>query len=312
MKTPRHLLAVLTVASAGLPSAPAADPAPRSHAAASIEARRSLFSYDTGAKIAIQEGAPQSRGAATIRDISFVSAPVQNPGRTAAYLVSPRAGRPLAAVLWVHWLGEPATTNRTEFLDEAVDLAGRGAVSLLVDGMWSKPGWYGGRKLEDDYASSVAQVIALRRAIDLLLSQEGAGGIPLGIVGHDYGGMYASIAAGVDSRAKTCVFIACTYSLLDWAFYGKQPASKEDYIRVNRPLELREFVAATAGASILFQYAEHDPYVPLARAQELFGAARAPKQMVVYGGADHGMFSPANIRGDRTEWLVRELGLRRQ
>jgi len=274
----------------------------------SIEARRALFAYDRTAGFGLEEKRVEIRGGAQIRDVSFLATPGAN-GRVAAYLVRPREQPVRAAILWVHWLGEPATTNRTEFLDEAVALAGRGVVSLLVDTMWAKPRWYRDRVLDDDYKNSVVQVIALRRAMDLLAQQPGAA--PLAIVGHDYGGMYATIAAGLEPRAKTCVFIACTASLRDWAFFQKQPAAMEAYLRENRPLELCDYLATLQGASLLFQCAEHDQYVPLVKAQEFFAAAPPTKQMIVYGGAEHSMSSPANIRLDRTAWLARELGLDR-
>ncbi len=73
------------------------------------------------------------------------------------------------AVLWVHWLGEPATTNHTEFLADARALAARGVVSLLVDMPWSQPNWFESvRKPETDYDDVVAQVVTLRRALDCL------------------------------------------------------------------------------------------------------------------------------------------------
>ena len=40
-------------------------------------------------------------------------------------------------VLFVHWLGDAATTNHTEFEADAVALARRGAVCVLLDAMWS-------------------------------------------------------------------------------------------------------------------------------------------------------------------------------
>ena len=44
---------------------------------------------------------------------------------------------------WIQKSGA-ATTNRSEFLQEATSLAPKGVVSLLVDAMWSAPEWYAG------------------------------------------------------------------------------------------------------------------------------------------------------------------------
>ncbi|MEO5961386.1 MAG: hypothetical protein ABIR80_19935 [Opitutaceae bacterium] len=273
------------------------------------DARASLFAYDRTADFAIQEKSATTRDDATVRDLTFFSVPGEKFGRIAAYIVAPRRGSARATILWVHWLGEPATTNRTEFLDEAVALASRGVVSLLVDSMWAKPNWYRDRVLDLDLKGGLAQVAALRRALDLLQQRPGAARLALAIVGHDYGGMYATVAAAQEPRAKTCVFIACTPSLLDWAFFTQKPASMDDYVRENAPLDLRPHLAAIRDASMLFQFAEQDRYVPLAKAQEFFAVAPNPKQMIVYGGAGHDMTKPAAIRQDRTAWLIRELGL---
>lgn len=303
----KSLLIAALLATAAFAAAPAPTTLPP--ATPLTEARRGLFNYDRAAGFALEERKTETRDHAIVRDVSFLSVPGAKPQRTDAFLVSPRTGAPRAAILWVHWLGNPATTNRTQFLEEAVALAGRGAVSVLVDGMWAKAGWYRDRILDEDYEHSVAQVIALRRALDLLGQQPGAERVPLAIVGHDYGGMYATIAAGLEPRTKTCVFIACTPSLNDWAFFRQQPASMDAYLKANEPLALTDFVAVISGATVLFQFAELDRFVPLPKAQEFFSAARAPKQMMVYGGASHEMIAPETIRTDRTAWLVRELGL---
>jgi cephalosporin-C deacetylase-like acetyl esterase len=216
----------------------------------------------------------------------------------------------MPGVLWVHWLGDPQTTNRTQYLEEAQALAARGVVSVLVDAMWARPRWYRDRVLEEDYRTSVGQVIALRRALDLLLAQPGVDRSRVALVGHDYGAMYGAIVAGVDGRAKTHVLIAPTASLLDWAFfYGKKPVSMEAYRREHDALSLCDHLAAAPGVAFYFQFAEKDEYVPLPRALALFGAPAGVKQLSIYGGAGHEMAAPAAIRADRTAWLARELAL---
>src|SRR6266496_508422 len=80
--------------------------------------------------IAVQEHGVTRRGGALVHDITY-RAPGQD--RVDAYLVTPaRAGR-FAGALFLHWLDSAPNANRTEFLDEAVALAGsgRGLVSLL-------------------------------------------------------------------------------------------------------------------------------------------------------------------------------------
>jgi len=286
------------------------DGAPRSDARGPA-VWRELFAYDSAAPLGVQVAGSKTVGAATVQDVTFVARPDRPAERLAAYIVAPAVPRPaMAAVLWVHWLGEPATTNRTEFLDEATALAAHGVVSVLVDAMWSKPRWYRDRVLEQDYATSIGQVVALRRSLDLLLAQPGVDRTRVALVGHDYGAMYGAIVADVDGRAKTHVLVAATASLLDWAFfYEKKPVSMETYRREHEALSLCDHLAAAQKVSFFFQFAEHDRFVPLAKAQALFEAPTGVKQMSVYGGAGHEMSAPAGIRADRTAWLERELGL---
>ena len=80
-------------------------------------------------------------------------------------------------MLFVHWLGDAATTNHTEFEADAVALAKRGAVCVLLDAMWSTTIPANEQRLvrkrrstSTDYANSIQQVIDLRRGIDLLLT----------------------------------------------------------------------------------------------------------------------------------------------
>ncbi len=272
---------------------------------------RELFAYDVAAPLGVQVVGSKTVGGAIVQDVTFVARPDRPAERIAAYIVAPaKPGTTMPAVLWVHWLGDPATTNRTEFLDEATALAARGVVSVLVDAMWSTPRWYRNRVLEQDYATSISQVVALRRSLDLLIAQAGVDRSRIALVGHDYGAMYGAIVAGVDGRAKTHVVIAATASLLDWAFfYGKQPVSMASYRREHEALSLCDHLATADKTSFLFQVAEKDEYVTLAKAQALFAAPTGAKQMTVYGGAGHEMTAPVAIRSDRTAWLVRELAI---
>jgi dienelactone hydrolase len=272
----------------------------RAQSANEVAARAALFRYNDGPRVAVKEVASEQRGDVTVRDVTFSP----GPGREVkAYLVVPKGNGPFAGVLWVHWLGEEKS-NRTQFLDEAVALAPKGAVSLLVDAMWSAPQWFGKRVPEKDYENSIRQVVDLRRAVDLLLSQANVDKARIGFVGHDYGAMYGMLMAGVDQRINTFVFIAATQSLNDWAFLGPQPKSKADYLKQNSRLELTDYLRQVRNASKLFQFGKGDFYVSQADAAVLFAAAPEPKQRKMYD-ASHKMESH-EIAKDRGEWLVKQ------
>ena len=263
------------------------------------------FAYDKSAPFDLHEIASTQRGAATVRDFTFAGAktPVQ------ACLVTPATPGPHAAILYVHWLGEPATTNHTEFLEEAIALADRGVVSLLVDAMWAAPKWYENRVPEEDYDRSVQQVIELRRAMDLLVNQPGVDPQHLALVGHDFGAMYGMIASAQDPRARTFVFMAGVPRLVDWFLFARQPQDLPAYRRQLAPLDPVNFIGRLAPASIFFQFAQKDEYVSPAQAAECYAAALPRKQMAHYEGG-HDLHSPA-VSADRIAWLERELELKR-
>jgi dienelactone hydrolase len=266
-----------------------------------------LFTYDATADLRVRTRAVEDRGGVKVEEIVFDGGSGSD---VSAYLVTPPGAGPFAGVLWVHWLGEPATTNRTQFLSEAVALAPKGFVSLLVDAMWSKPGWYESRVPEEDFENSRRQVIALRRALDVLQARPQVDRARLGVVGHDYGGMYAMLMAGADPRAKTYVYVATVPSLSDWAFFANQPKSKVEYLRQNAVLELTDALRQVTNASTLFQFGTRDAYVSRADTAVLLAAAQGRKERRFYD-AEHDMAVPQALT-DREAWLVQELSAPRQ
>ena len=264
-----------------------------------------LFSYDKSAPLDLREIGAEQRGAAAIHDITFVG--IDKPVK--AYLVTPTAASgPHAAILYVHWLGEPATTNRTQFLDEAVALTGRGVVSLLVEAMWAEPKWYANRIPEEDFVRAGRQVVELRRAMDLLLAQPGIDPARVAFVGHDFGAMYGMIASAQDRRAKTYVFMAPTPHFIDWFLFRQQPKDLEAYKRQLAAIDPVLFVSKLAPASVLFQFANKDFYVTAEEAAEFYAAALPRKQQATYE-ATHDLHPP-EVASDRVAWLARELGLK--
>ncbi len=273
-------------------------------AADDFDSRIALFKYDNKADLRVKEVGVEKRGDVTVRDISFEG--IAGKPHIKAYLVVPNGAGPFAGVLWVHWLGEEKS-NRDQFLDEAVALAPKGIVSLLVDAMWATPKWFEDRILEKDYEDSIEQVIKLRRAMDLLTGQLNVDRTRIGFVGHDYGGIYGMLMAGVDQRARAYVFIAVTQSFESWAFLAKQPASKAEYLRRSSVLELTDYLRQVKNSSTLFQFGTNDFYVSGADAAVIFAAANQPKERKKYD-TGHKMDLPT-IVSDRDDWLARQLNL---
>src|SRR5262249_29728997 len=207
-----------------------------------------------------------------------------------------------------HWLGDPATTNRTEFLDEAVELAQLGAVSLLVDTLWSQPAWYKQRAMDSDPEAFTAQGGSLRRGLDLLVQERGVDPGKLAVVGHDFGGMTGMLAAAADGRPRCHVLLALTPRFEHWMFYDpkKKPTDEQDYRRRLAALDPIDALPALEGA-LLIQLAREDFSVPPDQIEAWRQALGSRGELRTYP-TSHAM-EASQVRTDRDEFLRRTLGV---
>jgi dienelactone hydrolase len=206
-------------------------------------------------------------------------------------------------VLFVHWLGDPQTTNLTEFEPDAIELAKHGATSLLIDAMWAQPRWFMNVRVpETDYANSIRQVIALRRALDVLVAQNNVDPHRIAFVGHDFGAMYGAVLSGVDERPQWYTLIAGNPSFSEWYLLGHKPADQAAYVAQMAPLDPGLYLARSRAQSFLFQFAQTDKYIPPGRQIQFFQSAPAPRAMFVYK-ADHAVHVRAAFE-DRMAWLT--------
>ncbi|MFN8371858.1 MAG: hypothetical protein U0694_03130 [Anaerolineae bacterium] len=268
-----------------------------------------MFEYAQSAPLNVSEASSEARGEVTVKDIAYPSPVDGKP--IAAYLVLPAGNGPFPAVLFAHWY-EPAaaTSNRTEFLDEAVGLAREGVASLLVSTMWSDPDWYTkGRTLASDYDDAVKQVVELRRGLDVLAAQPQVNAVCIAYVGHDFGAMYGSLLASTDRRPIAYVLIAGASNFNKWMLFGVDPeqAGLDAYRARMDALAPTHFVSGAAPAPLLFQFGTEDTYTPAEDYNAFFAAASTPRHLSVYS-AEHSMALP-EIQADRRAFLRLHLGL---
>jgi dienelactone hydrolase len=230
--------------------------------------------------------------------------------RRVAELFQPGNGGANAAILYVHWYEpESGNSNRSQFQDEAKEMALSGAVCLLVETLWSDPDFFLKRTQEDDVQNSIEEVVNLRRAMDLLLSQPNVDPKRFAYAGHDFGGMYGVLAGSLDQRPAHYVVMAATPRFPAWYLYGPklEGEAREAFIRQMSEIDPIAHVSNLSPASVFFQFATDDPHVPMDRAEEFFAAAKEPKQMKWYQ-AGHGLNEDATH--DRKIWLKEKLMLR--
>ncbi|MEO8125973.1 MAG: hypothetical protein ABJF23_20025 [Bryobacteraceae bacterium] len=265
-----------------------------------------LFEYRRDLSLDHKETGFSERDGVKVLDFTYVNL---SGGQTAAYLVpSVKRGKD-AAILFVHWYEpESKDSNRTQYLDQAVELAKAGATSLLIETMWSDPLWFGKRNPADDFHSSAQQVKELRRALDILLAEPGIDKKRVAYVGHDFGMMYGAVLAGVDHRPKVWAFQAGTTSFSDWFLLGSKLQGDDRKKVIDRlaPLDPVKFIPG-AGGPVLMQFGKTDRFVPEAKANQFFDAAVEPKKILWY---DAGHALNAAAIADRQAWLKEQLKLK--
>ncbi|MEI6666568.1 MAG: dienelactone hydrolase family protein [Acidobacteriota bacterium] len=270
-----------------------------------------VFEYSRSKPLNLTTVGSQTRGVARLTDITFDRI---TSGRMAATLVAPvgrvQARRP--GILFVHWYEPPnPTSNRTEFVEDAVEMAGVGVVSLLVDTMWSDATWFENRDPATDRGHSIEQVKQLRRALDVLASRPGVDPGRLYYVGHDFGAMYGAIVAALDApRLKGFVFMAGTKAFSDWFLLWPTRADarqRADAIAQTAHLDPPLYLARPERLPMLFQFATQDKFVPRASADAIVAAVRSPREVRWYD-APHAL--NADATRDRIAWLKRLIGTR--
>jgi predicted esterase len=229
--------------------------------------------------------------------------------RRTVELFAPQTKESLAAILYVHWY-EPSSplSNRSQFVEEAREMAGCGATGVLIETLWSDPDFFLKRTQADDIQNSIEEVINIRRAMDLLLSQPNVDRERFALVGHDFGGMYGVLAGSIDQRPTHYVVMAATPRFPDWYLYGPklEGEAREAFIGQFSALDPIAHVSNLAPAPVLFQFGTDDPHVPKERAEEFFHAAKDHSAMRWYESG-HGLNDAATE--DRKNWLKENLAL---
>jgi len=263
------------------------------------------FEYERARPFDLQETGVRQEGDVALREVSYAAL---DGSRNAATIVAGKmssAARP--AILFVHWFGPPApTSNRTQFIPDAIELGKEDAVSLLIDTPWSDSEYFEKRTRDGDYARSVQQVKDLRRALDVLRSRPSVDQARVAFVGHDFGAMYGVLAASVDPRVRAFVFMAGTRSFSDWFLYGPPKltgGAKESFIAELAPLDPIRYLPRLK-TPILLQFGDRDFHVSNERAKALAEAAPEPKTVLTYA-TEHELNEEATR--DRIAWLKKQL-----
>lgn len=271
-----------------------------------------MLNYDPSVPLDCEVLSEQQQRNSTLQDITYTS---PKGGKVPAYLIIPQGTGPFAGVIFVHW-GEG---NRDEFIDEALELAPLGTVSLLIDAPHVRPEpWTAPSNTPEDICESDIQlVLDVQRGIDLLLARSDIDRQRLGYVGHSLGATKGGIVAGIEKRLRAYVLMAGLPSLADYLRTSVHPAMVklrtttpseewEHLINLTEPLDAIHFVGNAAPAALFFQFARHDEYVTERDALWYEQVASSPKLTKWYE-TDHQFNLEA--RQDRRAWLYTQLSL---
>lgn len=232
------------------------------------------------------------------------AADVKTSKTVSAYLVVPKGEGPFPAVIYAHWLGN-VSSNKNEFLNDAIEMAERGAVGILIDQYF--PWMERPNGTDKDLAFISYQVDELRRCIDFLGMLPFVDSKRIAYVGHDYGAMFGAIIAGTDDRIGSYNLVAGMGNFEDWFITYWVRNATEEYLAKLREMDPIMFIGEAAPSNLFFQFSNSDRYIDRQTADEFYAAASEPKEARFYD-SDHRM-NLDEIKADRIEWLCGQLGL---
>lgn len=274
-----------------------------------------VFAYDATKplKLAIGKSETPATGV-TVFEVSYDS---PKGGHVPGYLVVPSGKGQFPAVVYMHW----GQGNKGEFLSEAVEMARRGAVGIMIDAPYWRPDVpppAKGKEAESERDSYVQMVVDLRRAVDVLVSRKDVDADRIGYVGHSLGATWGAPLAAAEKRIKVFVLMGglprvppewdddSFYQQVQRATTPKAEFDKE--AAVLAPIEPERFAPNTGPAKIYFQWAEHDMYISRKSANEYFNAVGGPKEQKWYFTSHE--FNDAESKSDRASWLMLALGIK--
>lgn len=284
---------------------------------APIEELHKLYIYDHSLPLDCRDTIVEQAADYRIRDVTYAS---PREGRVTAYLVEPTAPGPHPALLFGHW----GNGVRTEFLAEAILYAQAGAVSLLVDYPWVRPGeWRRNMSnftdAEYDRDLAIQCVQDLMRGIDLLAAWPDVDTSRIAYVGHSYGAQWGAIITSQDRRVKASVLIGGVPSLADIVLDSGDPDfvqlreiypldSIKKYLEVNAVIDAIRYIPYTSPTPVFFQFARYERYFDEEDMTRYAAAAGEPKQVRWYATGHE--LNDLRASADRAYWLQEQIGLR--
>jgi dienelactone hydrolase len=265
-------------------------------------AQPSPFAYDASRPLAFRnDGRVNSPYPIAVDDVSYATPS----GRVPAYLALPAKARRLPAVIYLHGSGE----GRERFLLPAVWAAGRRAVGMTLTLPSSSAGAPPAgltptQSLARDRRIFASDVVAVRRAVDVLRSLPQVDPKRIGLVGWSLGARVAAVTAGAEPRLRAVVLMSGG-SLPVSAYVAQVPAALRAEVRRSlTQIDPLRWLARAHPGEVLLQDGRRDEIVPRAALVALQKAA-PPGSVVRWYPAGHEL--NAQVYRDQLAFLAKKL-----
>ncbi len=268
----------------------------------SSEIEEGPFAYDASRSLEFADaGVVDPNYPLAVHDISYAV----GDDRIAAFLVVPPGDGPWPAAVYVHGSG----SDRLSMLGPATWLAARGAVTLAISapsGSAGEPGGAGLERLTQHKELEVADVVAVRRAIDLLWERDDVDPDRIAYIGWSAGARTGSILAGIEPRLQSLVLIAPGAAPVSEFVDAASPQDRDAIRDLMSSIDPLAYIARADAKRLLIQEGENDQVIPRSAIDALIGAAPDGTEVRWYE-ADHAL-GPVAYE-EHLDWLEERLGI---
>jgi dienelactone hydrolase len=268
-------------------------------------AQRGVFDYDRSKPIDLRDnGRANGAYSIAIRNVSFAVPG----GRVQAYLVLPPGKDRVPGAVYLHGSGG----DRSQLLLPAAWLAARRAVTLAITlpstAAGAQPsGLTPAQALARQRRISVADVVAARRAVDVLRSLPRVDPQRIGLVGWSLGAKVGAVLAGAEPRIRVFALVSGGATPVS-AYVAKAPPKLRPLTRRTlTAIDPLRWIARGRPGTILLQDGRRDTIVPRNALLALAHAAPPRTELRWYPGG-HGLTIAAYR--EQLTWLSRKLAIR--
>ncbi len=267
------------------------------------EVDEGVFAYDATQPLGTNDrGVVSETYPIAVHDLSYTSL---RDTVDALLMVPPGKGR-RPAVVYVHGAG----STRESMAGPALWLAARGAVTLAITAPSSgavpasAPGMLD--RLAEQRELEIRDVIAVRRALDLLTARDDVDRGRLGFVGWSAGARAGALLAGVEPRLHSLVLVSGGSAPVSEFVQAAPEDLKADVEATMSSIDPLRHIARARPGSLLLQDGRRDSVIPRRALQALIDAAPEETEVRWYD-AEHAL-GPVAYR-EHMSWLEQELGL---